>query len=397
MDELRPEINEAFAEQQSKLGSLADSRERLVRGALAARAVHPEGRTQFVAGIAAVVIVALVIATFAYVRNGTSATRHGPPVPASSPTPLSRPLNVSDQTPVILYHDPASFDQLDGMTWDGKVSGRVGAGATNGGIGNAQGSLYSTSTDLRNRFDQVLATYSGKDLGVFWADDGVHYCAVVRTVSRDVSGSGQLMIAEPSGPPRYVARVGTFAPATSNGGGPAVVACSPESDRAVVYQSEGQGVGVTLFWVLQLSTGHVLQAGGSGTWIAASHDGRFVALAGTSGDATIFDETGAVVAHLATTVFGFSWDSTLVVAARDFSSPPSILRWLDGTTVWAAQGGNGYSYWQSFAEPGGTHLAIGILDPQFRQTGGFAPVDLFVISAEGRVVFEKRDLVLFSQ
>src|SRR5712691_11145516 len=175
MDELRPEIHEAFAEQQSKLGNLADSRDRLGRGALAARNVHREGRAQLAAGVAALVIAALVITTFAYIRNGVGTTRHGPPVPASSPTPLRRPLNVSNQTPVILYHDPASFDQLDGMTWDGKVSGRVGAGATNGGIGNAQGSLYSTSTDLRNRFDQVLATYSGKDLGVFWADDGVHY------------------------------------------------------------------------------------------------------------------------------------------------------------------------------------------------------------------------------
>src|SRR2546428_736538 len=181
MDELRPEINEAFAAQQSKLGSLADSRDRLVRAGLAARNAHREGRTQLAAGVAAVVIAALVIATFAYVRNGVGVVRHGPPVPASSPTPLRIPLNVSDQTPVILYHDPASFDQLDGMTWDGKVSGRVGAGAANGGIGNAQGSLYSTSTDLRNRFDQVLAPYSSKDLGAFWADDGVHYCAVVRT------------------------------------------------------------------------------------------------------------------------------------------------------------------------------------------------------------------------
>src|SRR5712692_7919394 len=107
MDELRPEVREAFAEQQSNLGNLADSRERLVRGALAAGAVHHGGRTQFAAGIAAVVIAALVIATFAYVRNGVGVTRHGPPVPASSPKPLSRP-NVSNDTPVILYSDPVN-------------------------------------------------------------------------------------------------------------------------------------------------------------------------------------------------------------------------------------------------------------------------------------------------
>ena len=40
---------------------------------------------------------ALVIVTFAYVRNGVGPARHEPPVPA---TPLSRPLNVSNDTPV---------------------------------------------------------------------------------------------------------------------------------------------------------------------------------------------------------------------------------------------------------------------------------------------------------
>src|SRR5712691_6857232 len=144
MDELRPEIREAFDKQQSELGNLADSGERLVRGALASRAGHREGRMQFAAGVAALVITALVIATFAYVRNGVGVTRHGPPVPASSPTPLSRPLNVSNDTPVILYHDPVNFDQLDGTTWDGKIDGRVGHEITNGGVGNAQGSLYTT-------------------------------------------------------------------------------------------------------------------------------------------------------------------------------------------------------------------------------------------------------------
>jgi hypothetical protein len=303
---------------------------------------------------------------------------------------------VSNDTPVILYHDPASFDQLDGMTWDGRVSGRVGPGVTNGGMGNPQGSLYATSAEIRDRAGQVLTTYSYKDFAIHWADDTSHYCAIVRTASREVSGAGELELAVPGSAPQQVARVGMFQPATSNGGGPAVVACSPATDRAVVYQSGGQGVGVTQFSVLQLSTGRVLWAGGSGSWIAASHDGRFVALAGASGDSTIFGDTGAPLAHLSTTVFGFSWDATLVVTAQTFSSPASVLRWRDGTTVWAAQGGTN-SYWQSFAEPGGTHLAIGILDPQFPQTNGWAAADLYVISADGTVVFEKKDLVLFSQ
>jgi len=218
------------------------------------------------------------------------------------------------------------------------------------------------------------------------------------------------MIAEPSGPPRNIARIGTFLPDASNGGGPSIVACSPGSDRAVVYQSGGQGTGVTRFWVLQLSTGRVLWTGGSGGWIAASHDGRFVALAAAPNDSTIFGETGAALAHLATTVFGFSWDSTLAVVAQNFSSSPGVVRWRDGTILWAAPTGNGYAYfeyWWSFAEPGGTRLAIGILqvpswspreiDPKFPQYGGFAPTDLYVISADGAVVFHETDLFLFIQ
>jgi hypothetical protein len=397
MDELRPEIQEAFAEQQSKLGNLADSRERLVRGALAARAVHREGRMHFAAGVAALVIAALVIATFAYVRNGVGATRHGPPVPASSPTPLSRPLNVSNDTPVILYHDPAKFDQLDGMTWDGKVSGRVGDGVAHGGIGNPRGSQYATLTDIRDRVGHVLVDYSPKDQTIYWADDSSHYCTIVRTASRDVSGVGELELAMAGSAPQQVARVGMFSPATSNGGGPAVVACSPAADRAIVSQSGGQGVGVTQFWVLQLSSGRVLWTGGPGTWIAASHDGRFVALSGISGDATIFGETGAPLAHLATTVFGFSWDATLVVAGQNFSSPASVVRWRDGTTVWAGPGGAGSSNWQSFAEPSGSHMAIGILDLAAPHSGGWIAVNLYVISAGGALVFERKDLVLLLQ
>jgi len=37
------------------------------------------------------------------------------------------------------------------------------------------------------------------------------------------------------------------------------------------------------------------------------------------------------------------------------------------------------------------------LDPAYPQTGGFAPVDLFVVGADGTVTLEKKDVVLFAQ
>src|SRR5712692_4966437 len=150
MDELGPEIHDAFANQQSNLGNLADSRERLVRGALAAGAGHREGRTQVAAGVAALVIAALVIATFAHVRNGVGASRHGPPVPASSPTPLSRPLNVSNDTPVILFADPLDEAQVDGITWDGTQTGKVDWPARQA-TANPSANLFATGAEIRDR------------------------------------------------------------------------------------------------------------------------------------------------------------------------------------------------------------------------------------------------------
>ena len=394
MDELRPEIQEAFAKEQSKLGNVADSRERLVRGALAARNVHREGRTQLAAGVAAVVIAALVIATFAYVRNGIGPARHAPPVPASSPTPLSRPLNVPSDTPVILYHDPVDFDQLDGTTWDGKIDGRVGHGITNGGVGNAQGSLYTTMGDIRDRTGQVVATYDPKNQGVFWADDGVHFCDVVRTGSRNVRGPGMLQTGAVGQAETNVTQIGMFAPANLQGGGPVVAACSPPGDRAVVYQAPAGGVGVVQIWVIQLSTGRELWTGGGGGWIAASHDGRYVALADGSGQTTIYGAGGAALAKLDGTVFAFSWDGTLAVAAGNFGAAPSTVNWSNGQTIWTCPD-NKLKYWDSFAEPGGSHLAIGVLDPAFPQTRGFAPVDLFVVGADGIVAFERKNVTLF--
>src|SRR6267143_3214945 len=110
MNQVRPEIREAFAEKQAELGNVAEARARLMRDALAAREAHKGSRMQFAAGIAAIVIAALVIATFAYVRAGVGVTHHGPPLPATSPrsnvtpspTALSGQINVPFSTPVIL-------------------------------------------------------------------------------------------------------------------------------------------------------------------------------------------------------------------------------------------------------------------------------------------------------
>jgi hypothetical protein len=303
-------------------------------------------------------------------------------------------MHVPDSTPVILYHDPANFDQVDGVTWDGKTEGRLGTGVTSGGSGNPQGAYYTTMTDIRDRSGNVIAPYSPKLGTIFWADDGAHFCDVIRTASRDTSGRGILRIGSPNQPTRNVAQVGMFGPATSNAGGPVVIACSPAADRAVVYQAGGQGVGVVDFWVIQLSSGRTLWTGAGGAWIAASHDGRYVALNSAPGEPTAIYSDGAVAAHSPSTVFAFSWDGTLAVVASSFGSAPSIVDWRTGQTIWSCPN-NQFKYWQAFPEPGSSHMAIGVLDPAYPQTGGFAPVDLFVVGANGGVVFERKNVTLF--
>src|ERR1700680_2888720 len=162
MSKLRDDLRRAFDREQASLGDLAGTRQRLVRDAMAARDVSPESRMPLVAGIAAIVIATLVVATFAYVRSGVGVTHHGPPIRLSSPspvspTPLSNPLDVTNDTPVILYADPAHSQTLDGMTWEGKRSGKVdwvGAGA----VPNFSANLFATATEVRDRSGHIVGS-----------------------------------------------------------------------------------------------------------------------------------------------------------------------------------------------------------------------------------------------
>ncbi len=393
---LRDDIRAGFDRKQAALGEVGDTRRRLMQDALAApeRASY---RVQWAAGIAAVLIAAIVIATFALVRGNVRP--HGVPATSpranASPTPLRTAINVPDSTPLILYHDPANFDQLDGMTWDGKMSGLVGAGATNGGLANPQGTLFVIGNSVVNRAGQPLAIVDPKNQQVFWADDGAHFCSLTRVGSRDTTSLGILAYGSPGQSSRRVAQVGTFEPAGLNGGGPSVIACSPVADRVVVYQSGGQGLGVVNFWVLRLSTGELIWKGGVGwEWIAASHDGLRIALTNTQGTTTIFGSAGEALATLDAAVFAFSWDGKLAVTAARFSAP-NIVDWQTGQTIWSCPSST-FKPWEAFPEPDGSHLAIGVLDPQYPQTGGFAPVDLFVVGADGVTVFERQNITLFS-
>lgn len=384
---MRDDVRTAFERQQSALGDTSDARHRLLHGALLNRDQSANRGWQWAAAVAAVLIAAIVITTFALVKAGgrTSAVPVATPSPRvqASPTPLAKQLSVPPGTPVILYHDPVNFDQLDGVTWDGQTSGRVGTGAANGGVGSPDGSKFATLTT--------------KDAGVgFWADDSIHRCMVVRTKPSDVTGPGMLQIVAGGEAPKDVARVGTIGASGLDAGGPNVVACSPAADRAVVYQAGGQGIGVVEFWVIQLSTGRTIWSGGNGIWISASHDGRYVALTAQSGTSTVYGDHGQVVGHVEATVFAFSWDgNAAVVAYGGFGGNPAILNWRTAQTMWVPPTDAIYKYWQAFSEPGATHFAIGAIEPSLKNTNGFQPVDLFVVEENGYQVFEMKNVTLF--
>jgi hypothetical protein len=390
MDELRPEILEAFAEQQSKLGNLADSRERLVRGALAARAVHHGGRTQFAAGIAAVVIAALVIATFAYVRTGVGPARHGPPVPASTPTPLSRPLNVSNDTPVILFADPVNEAQVDGITWDGRQRGKVDWPAK-GATANPSANLFATGGAVRDRSGALVANgfFGGKFFVGTWADDGQQICLMVPTVLPEPRGvPAVLQIVMPGQAPRNVAQVGRIYEQVFTG----VAACSVRKDRAVVVQSFGNSPSIAEYWVVQLSTGKVLWTHtfdlSSPRLVVASPDGEYISE--TSVDqanpgSAIYSADGTLVAQLSARVEGFCWDGSLAVTnGGNVSQPVTVVAWRSGNVLWT--GPAGYILSRVEPQPDGSSLAIWISTPSQLTYANGPHADLYVIASDGQVV-----------
>lgn len=394
MDELRHDVNEAFDNRQHELGDLKGVPERMLLTARAARGQRADNRLRLAAGLAAVVIVAVVIGTFAFVRAGILWPRvpAGSPKPGVSPTPtaLTTPLNVPDSTPVILYQDPVRPmpRQFDGITWDGKFSGRVdwpvGAQVESLSEVNQSANLFAIvtkiDTKIMDRSGRVLATIPP---GWFaWADDGQHLCLIIP------GNPAALEVVAPGSPPRNVTRIQNTE-ATMQ-----VAACSLQSDRAVVVQG-------AQYRVIQLSTGKVLWSHrfnvGSGS-VVVSPDGQYIAedAGGTTSatnprttnfQTTIVGPDGSTVAHMPVWVAAFSGDGSLVVtAAGNASEPVRVVRWRDGGIVWSAP--DGFVLRWVAAEPGGTSIAIEAvalarLQPDYR---GLHQGGLYVVASDGRVI-----------
>jgi hypothetical protein len=341
--------------------------------------------------VAALVVATLVIATFAYVRNGVGATRHGPPVPASSPTPLSRPLNVSNDTPVILFADPVDEAQVDGITWDGKQTGRVdwpGAHAA----ANPSANLFATAGDVRDRSGAVVATgnFYGKSFNGTWADDGQQICLMVpATLPIHATGAPAILqIVKPGQALRNVAQVARISEQVFTG----VAACSTRKDRAVVVQSFGNSPATAEYWVVQLSTGKVLWThtfdSSSARLVVASPDGESIAetsVAQANPGSAIYGADGTLLAQLSARVDGFCWDGSLAVTnGGNVSQPVTVVAWRNGKVLWTAPAGYTLSRFQ--AQPDGSSLAIWISTPTQLTYANGPHADLYVIASDGHVI-----------
>ncbi len=83
MTKLSDDVRRAFEREQAVLGDVGDARHLLLQNALASRDVPASRGPHWAAGIAAVLIAAIVIATLVLVRAGS----HSHPLPAATPSP----------------------------------------------------------------------------------------------------------------------------------------------------------------------------------------------------------------------------------------------------------------------------------------------------------------------
>jgi hypothetical protein len=392
---------------------------RSIRSGLADRSRPIERRTELAAGIAAVVIAAIVIGSFAYIRAVTCPHTVAPP-PRPSPT-LTRALKVDPATPVILFNDAGDNYQVDGVTWDGQ-SGKLTQvpnrqNANSATASNPAGTLFVTFPNVLDRSGHVVAKldsslWSDPRYGFFlgvWADDEQHYCQMVPAVAAGTNPApATLQVTTPGGRPRDVVQLGTQSVA---GMTVTVTVCSVLGDRAVVVQREQDFI---QYWVVQLSNGRVLWThtlkstcpGAPGVTvcglpnIVASRDGRYVSeeilthtalITGPDGSktesvpagpSTIYGPDGSPVGNVDGSIRAFSWDGSLAVIFSK-EGRPSVVRWIGGTVIWTAP--HGKTIWAFQSEPAGTSIAILTADP-WGYGNPTLPGLLYLVSSDGHVV-----------
>ena len=153
MKEVEAEVRDAFRREQDGMGPLGDTPARLLRQGLASPSIPPP-RHRFAGALAGLLLVVAVgvlwLSVLARNHPPTPAQATPQPSAAASPRPtdnalvvpppiptavaptlvaLTNAFGAPDSTPAILFSDPANIDQVDAITWDGAVVGRIGFSA----------------------------------------------------------------------------------------------------------------------------------------------------------------------------------------------------------------------------------------------------------------------------
>jgi hypothetical protein len=259
--------------------------------------------------------------------------------------------------------------------------------------------LFGSMTDIRDRQGVVVnrGQFGAKSFAATWAEDDVHYCLMQPFDFLGADGvPATLEVGSVEGGMSAVAQVGkVYEQATIY-----VAGCSFVGDRAVVVQSGGQGVGVSQYWVVQVSTGKVVWthsfADGQGPLsIVASRDASYVVENFDTGPglqtSTLYTGSGVKVRQFDGAVAAISWDdATVVLTSRSGGQPSAVAKLQSGGIIWLAPRVTGDYVMRAIAEPEGQRFAIAIANSKTSYSSsvwkGLPIVDLYIINGDGSVV-----------
>jgi len=199
IDKLRDDLRALYSRQQEGLGEVVEARRRVMQAAMADRDEEIPGRLHFAAGIAAVILAALVVGTFAYIRAGDRTHVVAPPKvsPAPSAVPTAAP-----KTPAA----PAGYAILDAAPLDALSGSVLLSNCVHPLTGRCHYSVVRTSDGGRtwSKPVQIGPSSSGSDAGVrrkltfINANDGFEYGSTAAYVTHDGGRTWKAVSFQPS-------------------------------------------------------------------------------------------------------------------------------------------------------------------------------------------------------
>jgi hypothetical protein len=288
-------------------------------------------------------------------------------------------------------HDPNLPYRLVALDWNGILVGTLYT--TSPASQAPDGTRLFLGSGYADQTGTILAAPLGLKGGPSFADDSRHVCEMRTATGSLPTGNGEpawLYAGAIGSPLHRVVQFGQYGGQSA----PGIVACSYESDRAVIVEN-------VIAWasevrVYALSTGALVYqrlypSGQIASSVVASHDGRYIAeqTNDVNSDTAIRRTSdGTIVGRLTgQRVVAFSWDGGRVVTGPIGSTNNQEVRlvdWQRGQILWRqtepAGIGTGFAYVSVLARPGGTDVVVGVA----ADSTGSSPVEqLWLVHADG--------------